>query len=395
VRVLIVSTTYPPADISGVGTLVYELGAELERAGYEARVWTRRGGAGDRRARALGGSRLTFPWLAAWRFFAERAWRDLDVLHVHESDGVLVALVARLARFRRSRRPRIAATLQVSYVRERRAVRPVRAVPGGPPVSRPTFGENVFRWLRAPILSLLGRCTARLADVVVAPSHATAGELRDDYGARVVAVIPNGVSLSLHERAGVRGTHSDDDDPRPIVLFVGRLRTRKAAAVLLETMALLRQRGVAARAIVVGDGEQSGPLHRQARRLDLERDGTVAWVGHADREQVATWLERAAIFCLPSTYEGFPLAILEAMAAGLAVVATRISGNPEAVDDGVTGRLVPPEDAEALAQAIAALLGDPEAARGMGEAGRRRLAADFSIGAVTAAYLRLWQDLPP
>lgn len=385
-RVLIVSNTYPPADISGVGTLVFELAAELERAGHPARVWTRRALPQDRRARAFGGSKLAFPWRAAWRFVRERAWRDYDVLHVHESDGVLVALAARVAR---RTHPRIAATLQVSYRRERRAVRALRAHAGGPPVSRPTASEQVFRWLRAPFLALLGRLSARLADVVVAPSHATAAELEADYGARRVVVIPNGVVPS----AGPPARSASEPSQPPTVIFVGRLRSRKAAAVLLEAAALLRQRGVQARFVLVGDGEQSGALRRQAAQLGLLDDGTVVFAGRVDRAGIAAWLERADVFCLPSIYEGLPLAILEAMAAGLPVVAANVSGNPEAVVDGVTGRLVEPENAPALAQALAELLGDRDARRRMGAAARRRLAEEFSIGGVTAAYLRLWQEM--
>jgi len=385
-RVAIVSNTYPPHDISGVGTLVLELARQLVAGGHQAVVLSRRAPAGDPFAVATGGPKLLFP-LAVGRLYL-RALRGgpFDGVHVHESDGVLVALLVRLARLlgRPSGRARLVATLQVSYVRERRSVRAVRS--GSQVVSRPTADERVFAWLRAPVLSLLGRLTARLADRVVAPSRATAAELREDYGVGGVAVIPNGIAPPPAPRDSRQAAAG-----APVILFAGRLRTRKAVAVLLEAFARLRSEQPTATLVIAGDGEQRVALEAHARRLEVS--GTVRFAGSQPRDAMAEWYAGADVFCLPSLYEGFPLAILEAMAAGLPVVATAVAGIPEAVEAGVTGLLVPPEDSDALARALAELAADPERARRMGEAGRRRVETDFAIPRVAAAYLELWTDV--
>jgi len=382
-RVIVVSNTYPPADISGVGTLVAELVAALDRAGHEARAVVRRAPPGDPRAIALGGPKLLFPLHAALAVRHLARSRPIDIVHVHESDGAAVVLLARLARLLRRPlgRARIVATLQVSYRRERRAVRPVHA--DGRVVSRPTAGERVFAWLRAPVHAVLGRLTARLADAVVAPSRATARELEEDYGARDVEVIANGIAsppgLSARRAAGADAT----------VLFVGRLRTRKAVAVLLQAFARVAEAEPAARLVVLGDGEQRRALESQHRGLGLgER---VSLAGAVPRSEIADWLGRADVFCLPSTYEGFPLAILEAMAAGLPVVATRVAGVPEAVEDGASGLLVEPEDAAGLAAALLALIRDPARRRALGERGRAVLAERFAIGDVCRRYVELFE----
>jgi glycosyltransferase involved in cell wall biosynthesis len=104
--------------------------------------------------------------------------------------------------------------------------------------------------------------------------------------------------------------------------------------------------------------------------------------------------QNADIFVLPSTYEGFPVAILEAMAAGLPVVATAVAGVPEAVLPGRSGLLVPPEDAAALAGALGELAADPERRRSMGLAARRELEQHFTIEKVGAAYRSFWESLP-
>lgn len=383
-RLLIVTNTYPPADITGVGALVYELAQQLRAEGHDAVVLTRAAPEDDPSAVATGGRKLLFPWHAGRRFLKLAQEKPFDLVHVHESDGVLVALALRLARWlgRPSGRARLMATLQVSYRRERLSVRPIRA--DGKVVSRPTASERLFAWVRAPLLSLLGRLTAQLADAVVAPSRVTARELEEDYGARMMAVIPNGVPEIP------QAVQREVDLERPVVLYAGRLRTRKAVAVLVEAFAELRSRRVAS-LVVAGDGEHREALEARVRALGLE--GSVRFLGAVPRPDMLRWYATADLFCLPSLYEGFPVAILEAMAAGLPVVSTTVSGIPEAVADGETGLLVPPENAAALAGALQRLADDEVLRRRMGEAGKRRVREEFAIGKVCAAYMKHWREL--
>jgi glycosyltransferase involved in cell wall biosynthesis len=398
-RVAIVTNTYPPHDISGVGTLCSELAVQLPAAGHEAVVLTRRAAPDTpegRAARTTDGSKLLFPLAVARLYLREvRKHGRFDIVHVHESDGFAVALLVRLARLLRrpsgpSGRTRLIATLQVSYRRERLSVRPIYAHGGpdggGPPVSRPTRSERLFAYVRAPILSGLGRLTARLADRVVAPSHETARELVEDYGARDVAVVPNGVTLP--ERAPERPAGAPAPAGPFTILYAGRLRTRKAVAVLLEAFARLRERVPEARLVLVGDGEQRPALEAQAGRLGIA--DAVSFEGGRPHGAMPEYYRAADVFCLPSLYEGFPLAILEAMAAGLPVVATAVAGVPEAVADGTTGRVVPAEDAPALADVLAELAADRGRARAMGEAGRERAEREFAIPKIASDYLAVW-----
>jgi len=382
-RVLLVTNTYPPTDLSGVGTLARELAYRLGLGGHFVTVFTRRPPPGDLYGEAVRGPKLLFPLLAALRF-ARAPRTPWDLVQVHESDGALVALVLRLLRAlgARAGQARLVATLQVSYVEERRAVRPILA--DGVVVSRPTPGERVFAWLRAPLLAAMGRLTARLADAVVAPSQATAAELRRDYGVAAVEVIANGVPPApapLPHRPELP----------PVILYSGRLRTRKAVAVLLAAMPRVLAAFPACRLVVVGDGEQGARVAAAVRDRGLEAHVELA--GSLARPAAMARLAEADVFCLPSTYEGLPLAILEAMAAGLPVVATAVSGNPEAVENGVTGLLVPPESAEALAEALVALLHDPERRRRMGEAARQRVGERFAIERIAAEHLALLRRL--
>ncbi len=149
-RILIVSNTYPPADISGVGALAQEMADQLAAGGHFVRVITRQAPGDDDRVVGVGGRKGLFPWLAGLAFLRLAAETPFDLVHVHESDGVFVTLFTRLARFfgRPAGRGQILATLHVSYVRERRSVRPIRA--NGQVVSRPTPAELTFRRFRVP-----------------------------------------------------------------------------------------------------------------------------------------------------------------------------------------------------------------------------------------------------
>ena len=371
-RVLLIANTLPPHDVSGVGEQVLQLTAGLRDAGHEVEVLGRGPG-------GAGGPKLLFPLAvvpAAWR--ALRRFRP-HVVQVHESDGALAALLAAVASSLLDPPPRLAALLQVSYREERRAVRPLRA-PDGRVLGRPGWRERAFRWGKAPVQVALGCLTAWCADVVLAPSATTAAELARDYGVDRVRVVPNatgGVALASDGEPAA--------EARGHVLFVGRLRLRKGVEVLLAALARLREGHPEARLLIAGDGEHRRALERTAARLEVE--DAVTFLGRCDAARVRALLAGAGALAVPSIYEGMPLVVLEAMEAGVPVVASRVSGIPEVVVDGETGWLVPPEDPAALAAALGEALSDPAEARRRGEAGRRRLDETFRPRHAAAAWL--------
>ena len=145
----------------------------------------------------------------------------------------------------------------------------------------------------------------------------------------------------------------------PVVLVVARLSPEKGHMVLLEAMGLLAERGVEVRARFIGDGPFEHELRKAVRRLGL--GGAVELLGPQPPSAVAEALRDADVFCLPSFAEGLPVSIMEAMAIGVPVVTTYISGTPELVDD-TTGWIVPAGNPEALADAIADVLSSPRVA---------------------------------
>jgi glycosyltransferase involved in cell wall biosynthesis len=175
----------------------------------------------------------------------------------------------------------------------------------------------------------------------------------------------------------------------PLICFLGNLHEEKGTTALVFAAARLAAKRVPFRLVLAG----GTPDHGERARLDLLIDdlGLGAQVevrGPVEGVGKAALLGEATLFCLPSAYpaEGQPIAIIEAMAAGLPVVATRWRAIPSLVEDGVTGRLVEPGDIAGLADGIEALLTQPELARSMGEHGRRRFEQRHSASAFVRGF---------
>jgi glycosyltransferase involved in cell wall biosynthesis len=165
-------------------------------------------------------------------------------------------------------------------------------------------------------------------------------------------------------------------DPVPgRVVAVGRLAPQKRPDLAVRAFARVRSRHPAAELHLVGDG----PMRRQVERIIAELGLQEAVQVLGQRGDVPGLLARASCLLLSSDYEGCPFSVLEAMAAGVPVVATRVGGVPELVDDGVTGLLVEPGNHDALSKAVTELLDEPERARQLGMAGRVRARDALSL----------------
>ena len=244
------------------------------------------------------------------------------------------------------------------------------------------FDYDVPGWRRR-LYVLAERLTSPLADRIVAVSRAIARDLVARYGvdaARTV-VVHNGIDAwafrAAREPAVVRAALGLGDGRRVIVM-AGRMTPQKGWDVLLEAAARLRAVRADVACVCVGDGPLSPALARRAAELELDARFTGA------RDDVADLLGCADVVVLASRSEGLPFTLLEAMALGKPVVATRVGGVPEVVEDGRSGRLVPREDPAALATAIADVLDSPEAAA-MGARGRARVEREFTLDGMVRA----------
>jgi glycosyltransferase involved in cell wall biosynthesis len=233
---------------------------------------------------------------------------------------------------------------------------------------------------RGPAMRLAQRIAYVFAHAIVANSNAARGALRDEYvPERKIRVIANGVDLAQARPRCVRSRVSR-------IVVVANLRPEKAHDVLIDAAPTLLARHAHLRFVVVGDGPLRPAL--EARVADRGVAGAFEFLGH--RDDVSEQLQASDLFVLPSRSEASPNALIEAMAAGLPVVACAVGGNLELVEEGRTGYLVPPDDAPALARAVDALVCDAEAAHAMGGAGRAFVQARYDYQRMIAAFETLY-----
>lgn len=254
-------------------------------------------------------------------------------------------------------------------------------------------GGDLPLWYHATPPPLRGwvRATMRRADALVAITRETEAFLRREVSPTRVVYLPNFVPSREFETREIRAEKPLD---APVeVLFVGWLLEAKGVAELARAVHPLPQIRLTL----------AGPVHREfleeALREELDRLGDrVRVLGALTHEQVHQLYGRADVFALPSHQEGFPLVVVEAMAAGLPVVSTRVGAIPDIVRDGTDGFLVEVSGVEQLRDRIDQLAGDPALRRKMGESGRERargFARDAVLEDLGEIYRRLLLALPP
>lgn len=219
-----------------------------------------------------------------------------------------------------------------------------------------------------------------------------AHEWHQQTGARAerITIVPNGVDTERFRPDPVAGAvfraaHGIAAEV-PLLLASGRLEYEKGFHVALAAFAQIRSRQPTTRLVLVGDGRQRTALMAQAAALG----GGVIFTGYLPNAQLPAALAAADLFLMPTLcHEGLPMTIIEALACGVPVIASRMGGIPYAVDDGVTGTLVPPADAAVLAAAASALLVDPRRRHAMRALARQVASARLSRPAMVEATERV------
>jgi sugar transferase (PEP-CTERM/EpsH1 system associated) len=324
------------------------LGAELQREGFPVTVLQRRPG---------------WDWRCSLRLARLLRRERVAVVQAHQYTPFFYALTARLL----CRRPAVLFTEhgrhQPDYPRRKRM--------------------------------LFNRVFLERRDRVVAVGEAVRQALIVNEGLRAerVAVIYNGIDLGGFdgggpERAAVR--QEIGVDPNAFLLIqVARLDYLKDHGTAVRTLEQVVRQRPEARLVLVGDGPERDKIARLVGERGLV--GHVRFLGQ--RGDVARLLRAADVFLLTSTSEGIPVTVLEALAAGLPVVATNVGGMREIVEEGRTGLLAPAGDDAALAQHVLLLADQPALRTALGERGREVAAARFSERQMHAGYVRLYQEL--
>ena len=242
----------------------------------------------------------------------------------------------------------------------------------------------------SPFWRGVARRVHRLAQRVVVNSDAARREeLAAGFSDRHVTHIPNGIDVPAVAAPALASREALGLPASPLVVCVGRFSPEKRHQDLVDAWTLVRQRAPDAMLALVGDGPLRAEIEASVAQKGLA--GAVRFCGF--QADAAPYIAAADIVVVCSSTEGMPNAVLEAMAHGRCVVATRVGGIPELVVDGETGQLVPPLDVPALARAIADLLGDAARREAYGAAGRARVRERFAMPRVTAAVAATYEEL--
>ena len=254
-----------------------------------------------------------------------------------------------------------------------------------------------YEWLLTPKKishRLLYRLASRLGSGFIAVSNKVGKEMVQIIGPIQdrITVICNGVNVERYQKPvdkiRVRSQLELKANAR-LIAVVATLKEQKGHRYLIDAMASIVPRHLDLHVLFVGDGDLREELQVQVKRLNL--GDHIHFLGN--RSDVPELLAASDLFVLPSLWEGLPKALLEAMATGLPIVASEVSGTVQAMIPNQTGILVPPGDTRRLAQAIERLLSDAVQAQAMGAAARRRVETNFSARKQAGEYLALYRRL--
>ena len=229
-------------------------------------------------------------------------------------------------------------------------------------------------------------------DSIIGVSSQIEGKYKAEGDVPRVTCIRNGIDLEGKSVQTDRWrTRQDLGIDKKVCLLgtLGRLTSVKGIPYLLKAARTLLRHGANVKVLIVGDGSIRLDLATQTRDMGISEN--VVFLGH--REDTDELLQALDIFVLPSLSEGIPMALLEAMAASRAIVASRVGGIPEIVDDGSEGFLVQPMDVDGLAASCRRLIESPDVARRMGEQARMRVERDFSATAMADRVTSVYKEL--
>lgn len=259
------------------------------------------------------------------------------------------------------------------------------------PIVAVFHGRTSHDW-KVRLYERLDEYVMRLCRSIVAVSRASGDVLeRRGHHGRRVRVISNGVDVDERRNAPALDVRKELGLPAegPLVVYLGRISAEKGLGFLVEAAAGMARRWPDLRVLILGDGPETARLRADVEARGLEEH--LRLIGF--RQDVRPYLRAMDLLVLPSFTEGMPVSILEAFAWEKPVVASRVGGVPEVVEHGVSGLLVEPGDAEALAAAIGELIADPDRARRMGEVAGRRVRERFGSGRQAAEFKALFDTV--
>jgi glycosyltransferase involved in cell wall biosynthesis len=391
VKVCIVTSTFPPNIIGGVGEVASNLQKFLTDYGVDTYVITSGQNHLQEQAcvvRIPCGKTLFTPSSTVY-YLRKIRKMHFDIVNIQEESGLGIAPFL----FARKSQIKLVTTLHTSYIQEAIALRSLKV--GEHVLASPTRTELITKYLLTPAKFFGAFVDSIIADKVIAICRKTMEDCRADF--RIpqmkMSVVYNGVDIEKFtpnvEGGIIRNLY--DLRNKPAILYIGRAEIRKGLLLLLWSL-----KGVVAefkdvRLIIVGGHVRTEPINALLNQLGIQ--GNVIFAGTVQEDILPQYYSACDIVVLPSTYEGLPLIVLEGMSSGKPIVASRVGGVPEAVQDGKNGILFEPGDVTGMTKSIVFLLQNSSMRRRFGAMSREIAKERFDWRTIARQYIKEFEAL--
>jgi glycosyltransferase involved in cell wall biosynthesis len=390
-NILILTDYYPPDKIGGVGEIAKNLKQAYENHGHIVYVLTTGRKTKQETSRGIFRSSKSLIWGIFLNniltLYLIRKYK-IEMVNMHQSSTSLFLLAKILQPI--TGFPLVISSFQVTYFSEFSEINSV-TIEGI--TFKPRLKEYVEKYIFAPFHITMDLFAYLLADVVTVVSKESKKEIQNTYGKikrKLIKVIPNGVSdLKINQDHSHHNFELEKKiQDKKVLMYIGVFRIRKRVFNLL--FALKKALKIYKNLILIFVGGGRGyerTLQNLARELNLDKN--VFFVGTVPNEDVPYYLSRADIFCMPSSYEGLPVAILEAMSMGKVVLTSNVSGMIDVIEDSVTGKLIRVDDIDGITDAITELVEDEDNLREMGKKAREIAINKYQWTDIAKSYIEL------
>jgi glycosyltransferase involved in cell wall biosynthesis len=391
VKILILTDYYPPDKLGGVGEIAKNLKAAYDAKGHDVWVLTTGSARGEKRIIRSSPSLIKGVFMNNLKAIQLIKKYNIDVVNAHQSTTTLF-LLTKYIPFLYRKFPKVVNSFQVSYFSEFSHLRSIKIRDRH---FKPTRKEYIEKWIFAPMHIFLDWIGFNLSDEITVVSSENKKEFAKTYGRlsrKKIKIVPNGVN-------------GDDFAPgkpkldkgflqklkgRTVLLYVGVFRVRKRVFNLLYGLSEVVKTDPKVILVLVGGGrDYEDDILDLIKELGVEDN--VLFVGKVPNEKVIEYLNAADVFCTLSSYEGMPIAILEAMASGKAILTTRASGMIDLIDDGRNGYLTEVDDIDQITQKMRTMVEDPAKTKKMGQAARKKVLEKYSWDKIADDYLELFK----
>ncbi|MGD8373708.1 MAG: glycosyltransferase family 4 protein [Candidatus Woesebacteria bacterium] len=386
-KILILTDYYPPDKIGGVGEIAKNLKESYQAKGHEVWVLTTGQAQDDPKVIRSSKSLIKGAFLNNLRALKIIKQQKIDVINLHQSSTTLFLL----AKLFNERFPKIINSFQVSYFSEFAHIKTVK-VKGKE--FKPARKEHIEKWVFSPVHVFLGWIGYVCADEVTVVSSENKKEFMRTYNmtsSKNIKIIANGVNPGNFTPGKPRLDQKflDQLAGKTALLYVGVFRARKRVFNLLFALQKVVKINSNVVLVLVGGGrDYEADILKLIDDLGLKKH--VIFVGKVPNTEVVNYLRVCDVFCTLSSYEGMPIAILEAMASGKAILTSKASGMIDLIDDGKDGYLTDVDNIDQIAQKMQLLVDNPKKTKQMGEQARKKILQSYNWNDIADKYIKLF-----